>query len=470
MLFATIEPRAMSVHAEKRAGLVSPASSIQVMRAASTDDLIGSVARFSAYPEETARRVRRKAACSASARPFSVRVTTVAGEKVVVLAAIDQVGGARALVAHRVRPRIPTVSPVFCDSGVMVFDHSRVLYVNRTLSRLLCIRPERLTGQPLTEMRFFQRMEPLSLLYNKIMNSDIITRSPRIVGPCGLNIKARARMRACMFEGKQAVLLEISSRDDELVDSATAWQLRGELFSSITHEMRVQLNIISGAARLIDIQCGGEESKYSAILTQNISTMMRLCNNVIDLDRINNGTLRLRMSNTELNGFLRGIAENVAGYAADRGITFSLRLPDTPAPATCDTVYFERCVYNLLSNAVKFTPAGGKITLSLTVREGEAQIAVQDTGKGITKEHLSRIFDRCFVCDTQSASNGSGIGLSLVRRVMELHGGSVTVSSHPDKGSTFTLHLPLGVAASPEPGIACLGRASASVEMSGLTP
>lgn len=180
-------------------------------------------------------------------------------------------------------------------------------------------------------------------------------------------------------------------------------------------------------------------------MKQNCLRLTRLINNLIDTTRIDAGYLELQLQRVNIVEYLKKIALAVEEYAKNKGITLEFNSSISEKVITCDPDKLETIVLNLLSNAIKFTKNGGKIFINLEAKESIIQISVKDTGIGIPKSKLKIIFERFRQVEQSLVRNheGSGIGLSLVKSLVELHNGKIYVLSEEDAGSEFVIELPI---------------------------
>jgi signal transduction histidine kinase len=224
-----------------------------------------------------------------------------------------------------------------------------------------------------------------------------------------------------------------------------------EFFTNIVHEFKTPLTIILSAIQLIEKKMPevSENSSYYQkdlnILKRNCQKLLQLSNNLLDFEKAESGKARLTLTNCELSDFIDEIVRSVSSYALQNHISIEFRKPESKINITADKDKLERILLNLLSNAIKFTREGGSVLVSLDAGEENAIISVKDTGTGIPKDKLKKVFDRFMqIRDPNSPEyEGSGIGLSLVKFFTELHGGKIKVLSEPGKGSEFIICLPL---------------------------
>ena len=231
--------------------------------------------------------------------------------------------------------------------------------------------------------------------------------------------------------------------------------LKSRFFANISHEFRTPLTLLLGPLeKRLSVATETADRNELTVMHRNASRLLTLVNQLLDLSRLEAGTLTLKGHYQPLHEFIHSIASQFSSMADSKTINFRV-LADQPVSLFFDSDKLEKIITNLLSNAFKFTPAGGSITLTLKEHEpnerfknGYAEIIVADSGPGMEAEHLEKIFDRFYQADTSSTRGyeGSGIGLALTKELVELHHGSITVTSTPGKGSSFTVQLPQGTA------------------------
>ncbi|WP_243467525.1 sensor histidine kinase [Acetivibrio straminisolvens] len=184
-----------------------------------------------------------------------------------------------------------------------------------------------------------------------------------------------------------------------------------------------------------------------AMQQQNCYRLLRLVNNLIDITKIDSGYFELQLSRYNIVEIVENITLLVVEYARNKGVSLIFDTDVEEKFAFCDQSAMERIILNLLSNAIKFTPRGGTIKVEVKDCGKTAQISVKDTGIGITEDKLEVIFERFKQVDNllTRKNEGSGIGLSLVKSLVELHGGSIKVKSEYNKGSEFIVEIPAGL-------------------------
>jgi signal transduction histidine kinase len=192
-----------------------------------------------------------------------------------------------------------------------------------------------------------------------------------------------------------------------------------------------------------------EESKeklfnYSNIVKQNCFRLIRLINNIVDLSKSNSGFLKLNLSNENIVDIVENIVQSVSEYVKSKELKIIFDTNIEEKIIACDPIKIERIMMNLISNAIKFSNPNDEIYVNVVDSGDVVKISVKDTGIGIEKKHLDLIFQRFYQADKSLSRNseGTGIGLSLIKSIVELHGGNISVESEVGKGSTFTVELP----------------------------
>jgi signal transduction histidine kinase/CheY-like chemotaxis protein len=249
--------------------------------------------------------------------------------------------------------------------------------------------------------------------------------------------------------------LEDKSRQLEI-----ASQHKSEFLANMSHELRTPLNAIIGFSEVLLEQMFGELNEKQDEYLQDILSsgrhLLSLINDILDLSKVEAGHMELELDTFSLPEALENGLTMVKERASRHGITLDLEVDPRLGLIQADERKIKQVVFNLLSNAVKFTPDGGQVTISAAVQGNEIVVAVRDTGIGITPEDQVRIFEEFQQARHQGSQTqeGTGLGLTLVKRFVELHGGRVSVQSEVGVGSTFRFALPLATVALPDSSLA----------------
>jgi PAS domain S-box-containing protein len=243
-------------------------------------------------------------------------------------------------------------------------------------------------------------------------------------------------------------------------------RLKNEFLAVLSHELRNPLAPISNALYILEHAApGGEQAhRAHAIIVRQVGQMSRLIDDLLDVTRITHGRIELRRERLDLNALTQRTVEDHRGAFLDAAITLAVAAPAAPVWVLGDRTRLAQVIGNLLHNAAKFTPRGGHTAVSVEVDElaQRARVRVADTGRGIAREALPRLFAAFAQADTtlDREKGGLGLGLALVKSLVEMHGGTVLgESAGVGAGSTFTITLPLATApaaveAAPRPGAA----------------
>ena len=230
-------------------------------------------------------------------------------------------------------------------------------------------------------------------------------------------------------------------------EAERANRLKDEFLATISHELRNPLNAIMGWAHMLRLGKLNEANTERAVETiyRNAQSQTQLVSDLLDVSRIISGKLRLDMRMVDLIYIVNAAIDSIRPAVDAKGIQLQPILDPSAGPISGDADRLQQVVWNLLTNAVKFTPKGGEIQVEVRRIDSHVEIVVSDSGVGISKEFLPYVFDRFRQADasTTRIHGGLGLGLSIVRQLVDLHGGSVSVESEGEgKGTTFTITLP----------------------------
>lgn len=236
----------------------------------------------------------------------------------------------------------------------------------------------------------------------------------------------------------------LNSRLDALSDSEKEQQ---QFIADVSHELRTPLTVLRGTLEVaLEEDRPSEEYRESignALL--EIRHLARISQNILFLARGESGRVTLSFSNQDLARFVSEVTRELLPAAADHELELSVDVPGEPVIGFVDPGRMQQVLHNLLENSMRYTPSGGSIRVRLTRTAEEARIEVSDTGVGIPEKDLPFVFERFFRSDRarRAYSGGSGLGLSIVRWIVEAHKGKVEVGSELDKGTTVAVRLPL---------------------------
>jgi PAS domain S-box-containing protein len=306
-------------------------------------------------------------------------------------------------------------------------DQARV--INEFFPRVLA------TGHGEIEVRFrhFKTGEARWMAYKVLTIPDASGR-PAAIATVSQDVTERKRLE----DSLRRLAIDLSEAD----------RRKNEFLAMLAHELRNPLAPISNAARALRLGAGDRDAVRSAseMLERQVGLMSRLVDDLLDMSRITRGKIELRRERIELATVVHQAVE--AARALYRSLNHELvvTLPPHPVYLDADPARLAQAIGNLLSNAAKFTDKGGRIRLTVAHEDGQAVMRVEDNGIGIAAEHLERIFEMFAQLDTslERSRDGLGIGLTLVKTLVEMHGGSIEVHSEGvGRGSRFVVRLPV---------------------------
>ncbi len=231
-------------------------------------------------------------------------------------------------------------------------------------------------------------------------------------------------------------------------EATHANKLKDEFLSVVSHELRTPLNAILGWTTLLreGPEDANELKEGLDTIDRNAHAQARLIDDLLDVSRIISGKVRLRISEVDLRALALTVVDGLRPAAAARGVTITLLGSNEASEVLGDPDRLEQVMWNLVNNAIKFTPRGGRVEIAIERAGSSVALEVRDTGQGVRKEFLPRIFDRFSQQDatTTRGQSGLGLGLSITRHLVELHGGTIIASSEGEGlGATFRVEIPM---------------------------
>ncbi|MCU0517814.1 MAG: response regulator [Oscillatoria sp. Prado101] len=351
---------------------------------------------------------------------------------------------------------------------VFVQSQGKIVFINSAGVKLFgAVSPEQLLGKPILDFihpddreivkerirQLLEEKKQAPLLEEKIVRLD------------GTVVDVGVTASPFTYQGKPAALVvarDISERKrtseerDRLLkreraaraEAEKASRLKDEFLSTLSHELRTPLSAILGWAELLHNLKFDEATVSHALETivRNTKSLVRLIEDILDVSRIINGKLNLNVSPVNLAAIVEAAIDSLRSATEAKNIRLHLEIDRTVKPVLGDGERLQQIVWNLLSNAIKFTPKGGRVAVRLRGADSSAEIEVTDTGAGISPDFLPCVFERFRQADSTSTRSygGVGLGLALVRHLVELHGGTVCAdSAGAGQGATFTVRLPL---------------------------
>lgn len=239
---------------------------------------------------------------------------------------------------------------------------------------------------------------------------------------------------------------ELSQANDRVIE---ADRLKSEFLANMSHELRTPLNSVIALSGILLARMDGdlteEQEKQVKIIKKSGKNLLELINDILDLSKIESGKMEISLEEFYIDDVVNDNKAIVTPLASEKEINISFIKNEEIPVIRSDRNKVKQILLNLLSNAVKFTPTGGSITIDATGRDGRVELRVTDTGIGIAKENLDKIFDEFRQVDGSSTREygGTGLGLAITRRLVKLLGGEIRVESEIGKGSTFIINIPV---------------------------
>lgn len=358
------------------------------------------------------------------------------------------------------------------DSAIFVVSDNKFVFANKKTAELLAIEnAEDIIGLDLERVMVDEfRNSAYGRINNAIFNKGSVPfTESKLLRLDGQIIDIEVTNRFCMYNEKPSAMVmfrDITSRkqiqllensileNKKLISKTTELnKMMIEFFSNISHELKTPLNVLLGAVQILSLPDNNKHNtliqsssnKYLKTMKQNCYRLVRLVNNLIDISKFDSGYFKLNLHNHNVVTVVEDITLSVADYAKNNGIDLIFDTDIEEKEMAIDLDKIERIILNLLSNSIKFTDKGGQISVSLIDKDNKIQISIKDSGVGIPKDKLNVIFERFGQVDKTLARNkeGSGIGLSLVKSIVDMHHGTIKVLSEFGNGSEFIIELPV---------------------------
>jgi signal transduction histidine kinase len=349
------------------------------------------------------------------------------------------------------------------EAVISIDAAGRVTFANIEAQRMLSATSAALVGRPLRELlpSFFpDRESPIDGVAQPL--EDVIV-GDRVYAPAvrryagvdatDMTLSFRDVTAERSHERERARLL--ASEREARAEAEEASRAKDMFLATVSHELRTPLNAILGWTRLVREGLFDDAKRDRALdsVERNALAQQKLIEDILDVSRIISGKLRLKSSEVDVAESIRAATDSVRPALDSKSLRLELRI-DPALPKVCgDEDRLQQIIWNLLSNAVKFTPRGGSIVVSAHAVDEWITVSVTDTGEGILSEFIPHIFERFRQADnsTTRVHGGLGLGLSIVRHIVESHGGTIRAeSAGRGQGATFTVRLPLAPGIGPE--------------------
>lgn len=324
--------------------------------------------------------------------------------------------------------------------GILLFDKTgRCIKANQAAVRFLHRSEEELIGADQAE---------LTDLFGELFNEP----HPLTMGEPGRVLSTRTKP-VHFFQASWEPVTTVDGTElgqllilADITSETELDRMKEEFIATVSHELRTPLTAMKGSLGLL---AGGVlgtmepmQSEMIQIALQNTDRLIRQVSEILSLSKLESGAVQMKMHPTDLNKIAQDVLAELAPVPAGRRIAVTSELAADLPLIQGDAEALRQVLVNLLGNAYKFTPEGGRVSLRTWVADDSVQVAVQDTGRGIAADQLERIFERFSRAPGEKAS-GTGLGLTIARKIVEQHGGRIWAESAPGQGSTFRVMLPL---------------------------
>lgn len=337
--------------------------------------------------------------------------------------------------------------------AMIVHSHGRIIMANKAAAEIAGVEdPERLKGGR-TQL-FVKVKRRRKLVMGNKNDRDCPVYEYEISRNDGKTITVLSTTVSFPFKGqnmKLSVLKDMTAHY-MLREAVELDKLKSRFFANLSHEIRTPLNVIMSTVQLLKFYAKkspekiepGVVTKKIDIINMNCYRLLRLVNNLIDITRLDTGNYELNLENRDIVGIVRNITLSAAKLAEQNDVKLIFHTDLKEKIIACDQQVLERIILNLLSNAVKFSLGNCVVCVSLYSAGNKVKISVSDNGIGIPEYIKENVFEKFFHVDESFTrqAEGSGIGLSLVKSLVEMHGGRITINSSEGEGSEFIISLP----------------------------
>ncbi|MDD7794193.1 PAS domain-containing sensor histidine kinase [Clostridium sp. 'White wine YQ'] len=356
-----------------------------------------------------------------------------------------------------------------------VHSDGKIIFANENLAKLNGLNsPKDMIGREFKKIidpKWYETID--ARLKDLITHNSVLSPQTYSYDYNGTEIFLEVNSRKIIYDNEECVIsvlrdvtdkikleeLKLKMLEEKLLLEKTLEydKIKTDFLSNISHELRTPLNIILSSVQVLGMYTDDEEKiniakikNYLKLMKQNCYRLLRLVNNFLDITKIDAGFYKLNKKNSDIINIVEEISSSVVEYLKGKNIELIFDTEVEEKIISCDEEKIERIILNLLSNAIKFTEAGGCIKVNIYDRISEIIISIKDTGCGIPEDKLQTIFDRFTQVESSLArkKEGSGIGLNLVKSLVEMHGGTIEVKSKLTKGTEFLVHLPVLIDAS----------------------
>lgn len=349
--------------------------------------------------------------------------------------------------AINTRARTEHLLSKVADGKVIVDKDGKVLMMNPAAEEIAGTKLADAVGRHISEQlrpgeHFLTLSKDMDLSGGKIISGEVEVKGDENMG------RTMRRSVAMLVDAEGRVVGELSTMP-EMTKYKEAQRMQEEFLSRVTHDLQSPLSSISSALEMLTEAAAKKldpmESKFLDISIRNSHRLSQMIRGILDFSKLQSGKMDVHPVPTPLTGILNEAVEGLMPWAKTKGITLNLRPVAEDLCALADAPRIVQVVTNLISNAIKATQEGGSVTVAASPspgQDGSVLIGVRDTGHGIPKEDLSKLFQKFVQLDSRQSMDGVGLGLVIVNDFLKLHNGKIWADSELGKGSTFYFTLP----------------------------
>ncbi len=337
------------------------------------------------------------------------------------------------------KDRLETILKGMVEGVLVLGRDGRIVLTNQALRRMLDLSDDPLNRTPAEILRSAEVQEAVQWV---LAGEPHLSVEVRTIGPAPLVLEVHLVGLAGQDPraGAVAVFHDITQRK-------RLEEVRRDFVANVSHELRTPLTAIRGAVEtLLDGALSQPQNarRFAEVIARHAARLERIVEDLLDLTRLQSGAAAPLMEEIEIGALSDSVLGMVAELAAARRVELKADIPIEPISFRGDRRQIEQALVNLLDNALKYTEPDGRVVLGARKKSAEIHLAVSDTGVGMAKEHLERIFERFYRVDKNRSRDlgGTGLGLAIVKHIVQAHRGKITVESRLGRGSTFTLILP----------------------------
>ena len=353
---------------------------------------------------------------------------------------------------HEEQHRLKHILFSLSELVIVVDTSEQVVLINPSAARELGMAPEHILGRPITQLSIHPRV--LEGIRHVIPSEETLQLELPRLRTDSVDHQRAFRATFNPVRSEHGLLLGVVIVLHDITQEKELEQMKIDFYSMIVHDLRSPATAIIGFTDLLAQEAVGPlnaaQREIVEIIQRSVRKLLNLINDFLDYSAIDAGFLRLEKRNTNLNELIRHAVHEIRPLANQRQQILEVRMPSDPVIALLDDERINQVLSNLLSNAIKYTPEGGHITVSLREDPEHVIIEVSDTGIGIPQDQIPLLFSKYARARNARARQikGTGLGLLIVKEIVQAHGGKIAVESSVGEGSTFRVTLPRAEATS----------------------